>query len=228
MQRTEKSGNAAKWNGRRHLPSPRPTRCSTFALASMCTSPMNPAQCACVGVRARVFSRLTHATHVHCVSCDHETDPRPLHGDGVPGVWRLVRDRCAMALVHSRVRRVVYAAANPGSGALGSHLSLHTMPKLNHHFRVRRLFTVPCLQRAAFRQCSAAHILRTGTITSSIVSPRCFKGCERLSVTRICDERDCAWATFHLQQDANATPRTQQTTPIIHKPPRCGNPCTWH
>lgn len=43
---------------------------------------------------------------------------------------------CAMGLLHSRVATVTYFYPNPSIGALGSVHSLHTTPKLNHHFRV--------------------------------------------------------------------------------------------
>lgn len=42
---------------------------------------------------------------------------------------------CAMALVHSRVRRVFYACASP-TGALGSLAKVHTLRGLNHHYEV--------------------------------------------------------------------------------------------
>ncbi|XP_044609619.2 probable inactive tRNA-specific adenosine deaminase-like protein 3 [Equus asinus] len=44
---------------------------------------------------------------------------------------------CAMALVHSRVRRVFYGAPSP-DGALGTRLRLHARPDLNHRFQVFR------------------------------------------------------------------------------------------
>ncbi|XP_014484636.1 PREDICTED: probable inactive tRNA-specific adenosine deaminase-like protein 3 [Dinoponera quadriceps] len=43
---------------------------------------------------------------------------------------------CAMALLHSRVSRIFYGAANPRIGVLGSVAVLHTMPGLNHRYRV--------------------------------------------------------------------------------------------
>jgi tRNA-specific adenosine deaminase 3 len=43
---------------------------------------------------------------------------------------------CAMALVHSRVRRVMYAKADPKWGALGGSLRLHGQRSLNHHYTV--------------------------------------------------------------------------------------------
>ncbi len=40
---------------------------------------------------------------------------------------------CAMALLHARVKRVVFAAADPKTGAAGSVLNLFAEPRLNHH-----------------------------------------------------------------------------------------------
>ena len=39
---------------------------------------------------------------------------------------------CAMALLHARVKRVVFAAADPKTGAAGSLLNLFDDPRLNH------------------------------------------------------------------------------------------------
>ena len=43
---------------------------------------------------------------------------------------------CAMALMHARIGRVVFAAADPKTGAAGSVLDLFANPKLNHHSTV--------------------------------------------------------------------------------------------
>lgn len=43
---------------------------------------------------------------------------------------------CAMALIHSRARRVVFAKLNATDGALASAHRLHTIKSLNHHYRV--------------------------------------------------------------------------------------------
>jgi tRNA(adenine34) deaminase len=40
---------------------------------------------------------------------------------------------CAMALLHARVKRVVFAASDPKTGAAGSVLNLFEEPRLNHH-----------------------------------------------------------------------------------------------
>ena len=46
--------------------------------------------------------------------------------------------RCAMALVHSRIRRVFYGCTDSVTGALGSRYKIHTQVGLNHHFEVFR------------------------------------------------------------------------------------------
>jgi tRNA(adenine34) deaminase len=58
------------------------------------------------------------------------------------GDWRLVdcdlyvtKEPCAMcagALVHTRVRRVIFGCADPAAGAAGSVVNLLQMPTLNH------------------------------------------------------------------------------------------------
>ena len=44
---------------------------------------------------------------------------------------------CAMALMHARIGRIVFAAADPKTGADGSVLNLFDNPKLNHHTHVQ-------------------------------------------------------------------------------------------
>jgi tRNA(adenine34) deaminase len=58
------------------------------------------------------------------------------------GDWRLIdcdlyvtKEPCAMcagALVHTRVRRVIFGCADPNAGAAGSVINLLQMPTLNH------------------------------------------------------------------------------------------------
>ena len=45
---------------------------------------------------------------------------------------------CAMALVHSRVRRVIYCVPDCMHGALGGAFRLHGQKSLNHHYQVYR------------------------------------------------------------------------------------------
>jgi tRNA(adenine34) deaminase len=40
---------------------------------------------------------------------------------------------CAMALLHARIKRVVFAATDPKTGVAGSVLDLFALPQLNHH-----------------------------------------------------------------------------------------------
>ena len=44
---------------------------------------------------------------------------------------------CAMALMHARFDRVVFAAADPKTGAAGSVINLFAQPQLNHHTMVQ-------------------------------------------------------------------------------------------
>ena len=43
---------------------------------------------------------------------------------------------CAMALMHARIRRVVFGAHDPKTGAAGSVVDLFAQARLNHHTRV--------------------------------------------------------------------------------------------
>ncbi len=54
---------------------------------------------------------------------------------------------CAGALVNARVSRLVFAAADPKSGACGSVMQLCRHPKLNHQLQVDSgLLAEPCAQ----------------------------------------------------------------------------------
>lgn len=44
---------------------------------------------------------------------------------------------CAMALMHARFKRVVFAAADPKTGVAGSVIDLFAQPQLNHHTAVQ-------------------------------------------------------------------------------------------
>ena len=43
---------------------------------------------------------------------------------------------CAGAILHARIRRLVYAAADPKAGACGSVLNVVSDPRLNHRVEV--------------------------------------------------------------------------------------------
>ncbi|EDV26852.1 uncharacterized protein TRIADDRAFT_54182 [Trichoplax adhaerens] len=54
---------------------------------------------------------------------------------------------CAMALVHSRIKRVFYAVEDKEYGALGSRYKIHVHEGLNHHFEVfKNIYRDRCLQ----------------------------------------------------------------------------------
>src|SRR3954453_17112236 len=46
--------------------------------------------------------------------------------------------RCAGAMIHARIRRLVFAAADPKAGAAGSVLSVLNHPRLNHQLQVEQ------------------------------------------------------------------------------------------
>lgn len=43
---------------------------------------------------------------------------------------------CAGAILHARLRRLVFGARDPKTGACGSVIDLFAEPRLNHHTRV--------------------------------------------------------------------------------------------
>lgn len=62
---------------------------------------------------------------------------------------------CAMATMHARLRRVVFGATDPKTGAAGSVLDLFAEPRLNHHTALRGgVLAEPCgeLLRAFFAE----------------------------------------------------------------------------
>lgn len=76
---------------------------------------------------------------------------------------------CAMAMMHARLKRVVFGAPDPKTGAAGGVLDLFAHPQLNHHTRVvggvlaepcgallREFFAAKRAQRRAERRAGAA------------------------------------------------------------------------
>jgi tRNA(adenine34) deaminase len=54
---------------------------------------------------------------------------------------------CAMAMMHARLRRVVFAAPDPKTGAAGSVIDLFAEPRLNHHTqRLGGVLADPCAE----------------------------------------------------------------------------------
>ena len=54
---------------------------------------------------------------------------------------------CAMAMLHARIKRVVFAAPDPKTGVAGSVLDLFAQPQLNHH---------TCVEGGVMAEASAA------------------------------------------------------------------------
>ncbi|KAM6168391.1 putative inactive tRNA-specific adenosine deaminase-like protein 3 [Erethizon dorsatum] len=75
---------------------------------------------------------------VHKLEEDEDEDGQPYVCTGYDlYVTREPCAMCAMALVHSRIRRVFYGATSP-DGALGTRFRVHARPDLNHRFQVFR------------------------------------------------------------------------------------------
>jgi len=50
---------------------------------------------------------------------------------------------CSGAIMHARIRRVIFAAQDPKTGACGSAIDLFAQPHLNHHAEVSSGFLAP-------------------------------------------------------------------------------------
>lgn len=81
---------------------------------------------------------------------------------------------CAMALMHARLRRVVFGTADPKTGAGGSVLNLFEQPQLNHHTTlVGGVLAEPCaaLLREFFAQRREQHRQRRLARLGRTISP---------------------------------------------------------
>jgi tRNA(adenine34) deaminase len=81
---------------------------------------------------------------------------------------------CAMALVHARVRRVVFGATDPKTGAAGSVLDLFAERRLNHHTVVQGgVMAEPCgeILRAFFAERRGRRAAREGDATGDAPPP---------------------------------------------------------
>lgn len=79
---------------------------------------------------------------------------------------------CAMALVHSRVRRVFYCLCSSAYGALGTHYNVHALDHTNHKFRVFRGLLEGECRAALGQQEQATPTDRNGNSESVLPSGR--------------------------------------------------------
>ena len=88
---------------------------------------------------------------------------------------------CAMALMHARFKRVVFAASDPKTGAAGSVLNLFALPTLNHHTQLLGgVLAEPCgallreffaERRAQQRQARDDAVIPTGEVSEIMAPP---------------------------------------------------------
>jgi hypothetical protein len=81
---------------------------------------------------------------------------------------------CAMALMHARIRRVVYGAPDPKTGAAGSVLDLFALRQLNHHTTLVGGVLAPAcgqLLRDFFAERRAGHRARRSAQAGPFVAP---------------------------------------------------------
>lgn len=88
---------------------------------------------------------------------------------------------CAMALMHARFKRVVFAASDPKTGAAGSVVNLFELPTLNHHTELLGgVLAEPCgallreffaERRAQQRQARADTVIPTGEVSEILAPP---------------------------------------------------------
>ena len=95
---------------------------------------------AAAGMAAGAASDLPAAATAGAGEAEADPGPRPYLCTGYDAF--LLHEpcvMCAMALVHSRLRRVIYCVPDAQHGALGGAFKLHSQRSLNHHYAVWRL-----------------------------------------------------------------------------------------
>lgn len=98
-----------------------------------------PASCAAAGA-APAAAGAAPAAAAAAAAAEGDPGPRPYLCTGYDAY--LLHEpcvMCAMALVHSRLRRVIYCVPDAQRGALGGALKLHSQRSLNHRYSVWRL-----------------------------------------------------------------------------------------
>ena len=96
------------------------------------------------GTALRLSDRVSHDDNSAGPPQTRPAGPKPYLCTGYD--CYLVREpcaMCAMALVHSRVRRVVYSETDHECGALGGSFRLHGQRSLNHHYTVYHMLRTP-------------------------------------------------------------------------------------
>jgi tRNA(adenine34) deaminase len=101
----------------------------------------------CVVVRAgKIIGRAYNQVELLHDATAHAEMLALTQAEEAAGAWRLIDcdlyvtkepcPMCAGAIVHTRIRRVIYGCADPRAGAAGSIINLLQMPALNHRCQI--------------------------------------------------------------------------------------------
>ena len=101
----------------------------------------------CVVVRAgKIIARAFNQVELLKDATAHAEMLALTQAEAAVGDWRLIDcdlyvtkepcPMCAGAIVHTRIRRVIFGCADPRAGAGGSIINLLQMPSLNHHCQI--------------------------------------------------------------------------------------------
>jgi tRNA(adenine34) deaminase len=101
----------------------------------------------CVVVRAgKIIARASNQVELLKDATAHAEMLALTEAEAAVGDWRLIDcdlyvtkepcPMCAGAIVHTRIRRVIFGCADPRAGAAGSVINLLQMPQLNHRCQI--------------------------------------------------------------------------------------------
>ena len=101
----------------------------------------------CVVVRAgNIIARASNQVELLKDATAHAEMLALTQAEAAVGDWRLIDcdlyvtkepcPMCAGAIVHTRIRRVIFGCADPRAGAAGSIINLLQMPHLNHRCQI--------------------------------------------------------------------------------------------
>ena len=101
---------------------------------------------AVIAREGKIIARAHNQVELLKVATAHAEMRTPTEAEAAVGDWRLTdcdlyvtKEPCAMcagAIVHTRIRRVIFGCADPAAGAAGSMINLLQMQSLNHRCEI--------------------------------------------------------------------------------------------